>query len=358
MNGNTVQTRQKRILYLDYLRIFATIGVILLHVTAQNWDVVELQSYEWNVFFVFNCGVSWPVNMFMMISGALFLDPDRPLSLKKLYRGNILRIVTAFVFWSAVYAADQLLSGAGLRALVQAFLQGHFHMWFLTMIVTYYIMTPVLRKITADKKLTEYFLVIVFLWAILLPCILQVLNYLQLPHATLLAEVLSYHNSVGNFGFQRTFLFYYVLGVYLTKYDAPVPVRIAMPVLGLGGYLVRVIFSAWHVRRTGSVSIPFDFLLCNLAMGVGAFLLGKYVLSRIRLSERGTKLLCTLSNYSFGVYLSHILVMDKLEYVLGLHTLTFDPIFSVPAVLVCVVVLCYLISAVLHKIPVLKKFVV
>ena len=88
-------TDQNRAYYLDVLRIIATLAVIMLHVSAQNWDTVDVHSFAWHVFNFFDSLVRWAVPVFIMISGAVFLDNDRPLSIQKLYRKNILRATPA-----------------------------------------------------------------------------------------------------------------------------------------------------------------------------------------------------------------------------------------------------------------------
>ena len=71
----TAQTKTNgRILYFDFLRIFATLSVMVLHVTAQNWHGTSVSSFEWQTFNFFNSIVRWGVPIFVMISGALFLN--------------------------------------------------------------------------------------------------------------------------------------------------------------------------------------------------------------------------------------------------------------------------------------------
>ncbi|MBR3027382.1 MAG: acyltransferase family protein [Bacteroidales bacterium] len=72
-----------RVLYLDILRIMAIIAVVMLHVSAQRF-YVSFPSYEWEVRMFFNSMVRWGVPIFVMISGALFLDPQKKISLAKL----------------------------------------------------------------------------------------------------------------------------------------------------------------------------------------------------------------------------------------------------------------------------------
>lgn len=65
--------KQKRTIYFDYLRVMATLAVIMLHMSAQNWYVSDVNGYNWQVFNLYDSIVRWGVPVFVMISGALFL---------------------------------------------------------------------------------------------------------------------------------------------------------------------------------------------------------------------------------------------------------------------------------------------
>ena len=64
-----------------------------------------------------------------------------------------------------------------------------------------------------------------------------------------------------------------------------------------------------------------------------------------------------LSQYSFWAYLVHIAVIDLLAK-LGLDSLAFSPVISIPVISVIVFVISFTISAILNHIPVLKKYIV
>lgn len=68
--------------------------------------------------------------------------------------------------------------------------------------------------------------------------------------------------------------------------------------------------------------------------------------------------ICKLSRYSFGVYLVHALVIETLNKVFRFNTLIFNPVISVPVVCIVVSVISLAVSWVLHRIPVLNKYVV
>lgn len=78
---------------------------MVIHVAADNWNAADVRSFEWQVFNFYDSLVRFGVPVFVMISGALFLKPDKDIPVKKLYSKYIFRIVIAFVFWSFIYAA-------------------------------------------------------------------------------------------------------------------------------------------------------------------------------------------------------------------------------------------------------------
>lgn len=156
MSAVALNQNSNRKYYLDLLRIAATLGVMVLHITAQNWHQVEIASIEWQTFNALNGLARWALPIFAMISGALFLG--REVKLKVLFSKYILRIVIAFMFWSALYALIDLQNGMSLSKSVVQLIKGHYHMWYLMMIVGLYLIVPFLKQIAEKESLTKYFL--------------------------------------------------------------------------------------------------------------------------------------------------------------------------------------------------------
>lgn len=354
----TNTTKSTRLLYLDQLRLLGTLAVILAHVAGQRLSAVEVGSYPWAVFRMTDFAVLWSVPVFVMISGALFLDNAKPLSLGKLYGSSLKKLVTAFLFWSFIYALEKLLMGEGLREAGEMLLQGRYHMWYLFLIGGLYILTPLLRKITESRQLTEYFLGAFFLLRIFLPGMISFLRYVNLPHTAFLLDTLSTQLVTMEFGFTGIYTFYYVLGFYLAKYEISPRWRKASWAAAIGAYAVAVGFLFRNARLTGSGSKPFDYTLLALAMTVGLFLFAKYVLGTKTLKEKTVQRIRILSKYTFGVYLVHALVLSQLRDTFRLNTLTFDPIVSILLIEFLAAVLSFCLSAALNRIPILRKYVV
>ena len=128
------QTGSQRVACYDVLRVAATFAVVALHLSAQHWADTDIYSTAWQAFNLYDSLVRWTVPVFVMISGVFFLAGTQ--SLRQILRKNVLRIVTAFVFWSALYAAyAYFFNKCALSTAVTLFFSGHYHMWFLFMIV-------------------------------------------------------------------------------------------------------------------------------------------------------------------------------------------------------------------------------
>ncbi|MBR0437044.1 MAG: acyltransferase family protein, partial [Clostridia bacterium] len=131
---------KERQICFDVLKIIATFAVVMLHVSAQHWFYVKLKTPEWRAFNLYDGSVRFPVPVFVMISGALFLSADRPL--RQMYGKYILRIVTAFLFWSVLYAAISYVRGTALIEVLKEAIKGHYHLWYLYMIAGLYVIVP------------------------------------------------------------------------------------------------------------------------------------------------------------------------------------------------------------------------
>ena len=345
----------ERIEYFDVLRILATFAVIVLHLSAQNWANVNVSSRAWFAFNLYDSAVRWAVPVFVMISGALFLG--REVTLRTLLSKNILRIAAAFAFWSAAYALIDLLvyrdTPAG--ALMQ-FFQGHYHMWFLFMIVGLYLIIPLLQKFTCDEPLVRYFLLLGLVVAFLLPQLAVLASFFSWNVSSVISTILTY----GHLHLPLGFTVYFVGGYYLSRRTFSKREELAVYLAGIAGFLFTVFASVWVSNRQGAASTLFygHDTFNVLFMAVAVFVFARQHLNLAHAGNRTRSLLRALSKYSFGAYLVHAMVIDALYGFFGLDTLAHNVSFSVPLLAAVVFLASMLISAVLHRIPLLKKYIV
>lgn len=169
-------------LYLEVLRCIALLFVVTIHVVAipiQNWSVNQGIWYPAYAitYIVGNFGVP----LFLMISGSLLLDPKRDISLEKLYKKMIPRILLPLLFFGYSFALMEIFFDTH-RITSSMFMEGALrvlnkqswgHLWYLYLLIGIYLVLPIIRM-TLDKisdKQLEYLMVILCFLGFMIPTI-------------------------------------------------------------------------------------------------------------------------------------------------------------------------------------------
>ena len=90
-----------RDLRMDAMRVFAAFSVVMLHAAASSWNK---PGPDFIAAALFDTAVRYSVPVFVMLSGAFLLDPEREMPLKKLYQRHVLQTAFVLLVWSVGYA--------------------------------------------------------------------------------------------------------------------------------------------------------------------------------------------------------------------------------------------------------------
>lgn len=349
-----------RTVYLDYLRVFATFAVIVIHTCADLWSTGTVLSFEWNVLTVYECLVRWCVPIFVMISGILFLDLDREINMKQLFTKNILRLTTAYAFWSFCHSFVENRQEINVLKILSQTIGGTTHLWFIPMIVGLYLVIPFLKGIIKDSRQTKYFLFLFVLFTVLIPqAIVFIYDCLNVNLLVLVSD--PFRNILKNMNLYLPLGYagYFVLGYTLNNIKLSQKQRIFIYAAGLFSIIATLVLTIFvSVRYSRPLSYFFDYLTVNVMLeSIAVFIFFKHLFQKIKISDRVNSFVAKLSKYSFGIYLCHILVL-KIAEKIGLTAVSFNPIFAIPVTALFVFIVSCIISAVIHKIPVLKKYIV
>ena len=349
--------------YCDYLRIAATLAVVMIHVSGMNWYNADIDSSAWHIFNFYDSMVRWGVPVFVMISGSLFLGRDIPIG--RIYSKYILRMVTAFLAWSLFYAlAKPETLGMGvansLRMHMGDIISGHYHMWFILMIIGLYMCMPIYRRIVADRTVMQYFLVLAFIFSCMVPWGIKLVNDYAVANHEMGAhfmELLDKNVFTMEMDTVGGYSFYFILGYFLDTTELTKKQRWAAYILGLAGFAFTAIVNANYsnMMRLPNCEYFENFDLNVVLMAVGVHTWFKYhEWKNTKVNTAVTK----ASVYMFGVYLVHIFFIDLFTIGPGFTTLSFNPVLSVPAVALAAFVCSLAVSAVLNHIPVIKDYCV
>jgi len=359
----TVVSAKKRIVYFDYLRVAATIAVVLAHVASFYWESFGGRSITWNVLNFYITIIRWTVPIFVMLSGSLFLSKD--LDIKRLYKKNVLRMIVVYLAWGAFYALVFPLYNwifhqeplPSLGNVILDTLSGSYHMWFIPMIIGLYICAPVLRKIVLDRKIAKYFLTLTFVFTFAIPQAIALCR--DFAHGWLL-ELAEQLDVLVNYDMKLFFVLgytaYFVLGYLLDTTELSKKQRTRIYILGVVGFVTSIglnVAVSWiHDTPCGTYFEAFCVNILFMAIAVHTWF--KY---RDYPNEKLNRIVYALSKYSFGVYLVHAFSLDVLD-ILGITAMTWNPVIGVPITTLAATVLSFSISWVIHKIPVLNKWIV
>lgn len=359
MTKNNLSQRQY---HLDYLRVFASIAIILLHVSAQNMNDIELASTEWNICNIFNGFSRWGVPVFVMMSGALFLPREIPI--KTIYNKYISRMAIAYVLWSAFYAIidpiGNLIFKDGFQIsftqAIGSFISGAVHLWFLPMIIGIYMCIPLIKQLTKNDTTIKYFLLLSLIFCFIQTQTELVTTYLLNDSVQLIFE--NIYTLFKNFNINLVVGFpaYFILGFYLNKTKISKKNRTIIYILGVIGLISTILLNLLASKAAGESLQIFYYPTCVnvLLMSTAVFVWFKY---NAKGNEKSNKIIIKLSKYSFGAFLVHIFILKVLTAI-GIQSTSFNPVLSVPLITIVATFASYLTSSILNKIPIIKKYIV
>lgn len=321
----------KRIVYLDILRILATFGVIFIHITADGL-CCPIMSYNWYVAIIGDSLVRWSVPVFVMISGALFLNPEKTVLYKNILTKKVSRLLIAYVAWWIIYAAAIVAVWYYYKhqPFQTDWVMPHYHLWFLPMLIGVYLLIPVLRKIASNGKLLFSVLTI---WAVYL-----LVTFVFTDDIKQMFPLYVIHILIGYSG-------YFLLGYYLSKTTFSKINRILIYILGIVGIIITI---------SGFDEQFLSYLSLNVAM-MSAALFVFVKENTTDIGPRCTRFIDYVRNDLFGIYLVHamwLMVINK-----DIFRDLCNHVISLPLICIIVFVVSLFTTKILRKIPYIKTIV-
>lgn len=357
LNGSSQNT--SRVIYIDILRIVSVFTVVILHVSAPFVEDLYINGVKsWWAGNILDSATRWCVPVLIMISGKLMLDSNKEIEILSFLNKRLRKIFIPLIFWSFIYMIwyNNLFSEWNL-SLFKTFIINlyedniYIHLWYLYMIIGLYLITPIIKiYINNDKNYSvKYFLSIWFLAN-------GIIGFLEKFTNTKIGFNLSFfHWSIG----------YYILGFFLDKKNLRKGLVNIIHILGSTGLITTIVGTYITTKNNGGNYVPhlYSYFAPNVIfMSISIFLLFKNISWEKLINKKLYlyKLILTLSNTSFGIYLVHLLVLDIISSgVIGItiDPFLFNPIIGISLVSAITFLLSYFVVIIFQKIPLLNKAV-
>jgi surface polysaccharide O-acyltransferase-like enzyme len=348
-----MESKNNNIQWLDTLRTLAMLVVIIIHVSTPLVKMTYGRNMPyWWIGNVVDSAVRFAVPLFLMLSGATLLGKEY--NLVEYYRRRFSRVLVPFLFWIVVYWVyrwwvmlpklqphdfNDILQW-GINLFLNEGVSKHF--WYIYMILFLYLFVPFLGKVLRKISMPAISNLLL-LWAVFaFVCRSMPLNMYSWS-GNYASKLLCY----------ALFSGYIVLGYYLSR-------------LPVSGFKARLSFAFIFMISIGVSAIAtylFSQKTHNLDLSIYSYLSINSLIQSIAifmwikdLSIRNkyiSGINSTISNYSYGIYLSHILVIGIL-FNNGIYWSIAHPLLSLPLLTMMVLVCSFAIIYVLRKIPVGK----
>lgn len=228
----------------------------------------------------------WCVPCFLMVTGALLLDPSRDIWTGKLFGKYIRRVVLALVCFSLIFQCLDSLMGEG-RSLVGGWLSDLFqdtgwpHMWYLYLMIGIYLMIPFYRIIAERATRNQiWFLIAVLL---LFLSVLPTFRVFGLESGFFLPTMLIYPA-------------YVFAGYVLFQRNMPVWAAALLAAAGTAA----ILYLSFNLADGGAELTGYD------SMAVAAQSIGLYSLL-LRAKTAEFAFLRSMDDCVFGIYLIHFI---------------------------------------------------
>lgn len=354
----------KRIIFLDYLRIFACFLVMVVHASENFYgvsgasDMAGPQSYlasEADRLWVslYDGFSRMSVPLFIIVSAYLLMPMSEEQTSWQFLKRRFLRILPPFFVFMILYSTLPLLwgqidgdtSSRDLSRILLNFPTLAGHLWFMYPLISIYLFIPVispwLRKATAKEEL-------VFIGLFVLSTCIPYLN-------RWCGEVWGqcFWNEYHLLWYFSGYLGYSVMAHYIRvhltwsrsrRFVVGLALMIAGVALTIYSFYVQAI--PGKVLVTPVIEIGWAMCTVNCVMATA----GTFLLFTCIKAEKAPAFVTEMSKLSYGVYLMHIFWLGLWVTVFK-HTLELPTVSAIPCIAVSTFVSCFITAKVISYMP-------
>ena len=348
MNMKKEQNNVSRKYNLDMARCYACILVVLIHVVSIDW-YIDPHLGKWKIYNIFDTFARCGVPIFFMLSGILFLERE-VFQIRKFFTHNIFRLLKIWIAWTILYEGYSQIrfhTYSGVKEFILACINGHYHLWFLPMMIMVYLLFPIvhagLHKHTVDLKC------MVGLFALL---ILRA-NIFLIPNRSDIVNALL---NKADFATAIIYTGYAVLGYYLSLKRFGNRARILCCVGYVSISIVSALGNDWYsISCNNGIASEWLYSYFSIFTCLQAICVLCFFLSLKNSSEKG-KIWKYISSCTLGVYLIHPFIVEELAYK-GVSVASVHPLISIPVILGITTGGSLGIVWIIKKIPIVNKLV-
>lgn len=340
----------KRLTYLELLRIIACLFVISIHTPLiSEYERVAEGSIVYYTYMAISIFVRCAVPVFFMISGAVLLGKEE--SLKDVWKNRMLKIIidlTAFSFmyymWNVWMKFETFNIGKFFKVLVSEGWVIPF--WFLYAYIGFLIILPFLRSMVKNLKKDHYYYLI-FAYAFF---------NVTLPIICYIFPSIDINEYIGISGLASMIVIYPCIGYFFANMINSKSKSMVI-CFWLVDIILLVLSCIWS-KADGILYTEYSVAINSITL----FLTVK-VLYKQRDGSKVNNIVNLIGNCTFGIYLIHQMFLDRIgpiknfEKFIGQYINLNNVMLKDIVYVIWIFELSFIVSYIMKKIPIVKKYV-
>ena len=277
---------------IQILRAVAIIAVVMIH-TCKN-GIMQVYARPF---------INFAVATFLFLSG--YLTDVSKINIKEFYKRRIIRVIIPYTIWSILYTTvGSITNGIEFKQYIINYItaQGAASLYYIFVYIQFVLLTPLLGKLINNK----YW----YLGFLIAPLSLSIKYY------WLLSDVVAnkYIYAIWRICCLGWFTFYY-LGLYLKNSKRNKKYNNNMLIIIYAISIIIQICEGYIWYKLGEVNCGTQLKLSSLLTS-SIFILLAYNYIKDSKFNCNNKALITIGNYSFGIYISHLMVLALLNKII------------------------------------------
>jgi len=296
---------KKRIKYLDELRIFAILMIILLHVLGLFvYKYYPISTWKYAFMSLLSSPTRVGIPIFFMMTGILMFQKKEERNYFEFFKKRVMKLIVAYLFFSFIYYIYHIVRGEisfnildFIRKATSATTE--YHLWFMPVIILIYMFIPFLKKLVDNLKQKELKSLIVLIWImtnifVAIEALSGIFGY-SLMSSFMLPSLIGYTN-------------YLFVGYYLEQGDYKITKRLII----LSCLSILCIPISTVLVSTQEVNDVFLNALSPFVIAPSILILLFFKTKKHSLKEKMSKRIEIHANNVFYVYLIHVLILNMI----------------------------------------------
>lgn len=269
-----MMSKSIRKIEFDLMRIIACLGVIMIHADVFNQlDSYGTNSLSYQGINIWGTLSRWSVPAFVMLSGMFVIPKSGKESLKQLFVKRVIRMVVAYIVWSAIYSfynvffLNKVYSSTKIKTFLDGCFSGETHMWYLLMLAGLYIIAPLLNTLLEhlSDRMILYWIGAMFVFTSIIP-------FIEKVNIRFISTIISSISGYMDLQFLCGWTLYFVLGYMFSKRKMSKSVNIIIGIISILSFIFTFIATVVYSYFKGKAYGVLDYMYPNIVLySVGIF---------------------------------------------------------------------------------------